>query len=153
MRDAVTRGESQEIIGEHLSTDEGNALLHSLGLLGRDFRILLDMKFSPNAKEIELFQDPLSDLSRESTLLERIQSDIYQMRQGAAETGELPKIDSSDKSIRIHSCHSPMREVQVLCDQLLDLFENDSSIKPHDVIVMTPNIETYSPYIEAGRFR
>src|ERR1700693_5776831 len=40
-----------------------------------------------------------------------------------------------------------MREVEVLYDQLLDCFETMPSLPPRDVIVMTPEIEKYAPFI------
>ncbi len=65
-------------------------------------------------------------------------------------SGEQPvKIPVGDKSISIHSCHSPMREAQVLKDLLLELFLKDRTLKPHDIIVMMPDIESYAPYIES----
>ena len=42
-----------------------------------------------------------------------------------------------------------MREVEVLHDQLLALFAENSHLLPKDVIVMMPEIETYAPLIEA----
>ncbi|MBC8481086.1 MAG: exodeoxyribonuclease V subunit gamma, partial [Planctomycetes bacterium] len=45
--------------------------------------------------------------------------------------------------------HSPMREMEVLYDQLLHMFEKDPDLNPKDILVMTPDIETYSPYIQA----
>ena len=58
-------------------------------------------------------------------------------------------VDEHDRSLQIHSCHSPMREVEVLYDQLLDLFDGDSTLRPRDILVMTPEIEKYSPLIRA----
>jgi exodeoxyribonuclease V gamma subunit len=42
-----------------------------------------------------------------------------------------------------------MREMEVLHDQLLALFEKDPDLKPHDVIVMAPDISVYAPFAEA----
>ena len=38
-----------------------------------------------------------------------------------------------DDSIAIHACHGPMREVEVLHDQLLALFDADPTLEPRDV--------------------
>ncbi|MDB4838198.1 exodeoxyribonuclease V subunit gamma, partial [Marinomonas sp.] len=54
-----------------------------------------------------------------------------------------------DQSIRVHLCHSPLREVEVLHDQLLDMFEADPELTPKDVIVMLPDVNTYSPFVKA----
>jgi exodeoxyribonuclease V gamma subunit len=42
-----------------------------------------------------------------------------------------------------------MREVEVLHDQLLSLFSRWADLEPSDVVVMTPDIESYAPYVEA----
>ncbi|MDQ2695003.1 MAG: exodeoxyribonuclease V subunit gamma, partial [Pseudomonadota bacterium] len=54
-----------------------------------------------------------------------------------------------DRSVQIHACHSPLRELEVLHDQLLALFQADSTLQPADVVVMTPDIDAYAPIIEA----
>src|SRR5690606_20260930 len=42
-----------------------------------------------------------------------------------------------------------MREVEILYDQLLNLFERFPQLSPKDILVTMPDIETYAPYIEA----
>ena len=58
-------------------------------------------------------------------------------------------VSATDSSLRVHSCHSPLREVEVLYDHLLDWFERDPTLAPRDVLVMTPDIEAYAPFIQA----
>ena len=54
-----------------------------------------------------------------------------------------------DTSIQIHSCHSPMREIEVLHDNLLAMFEEDPDLVPKDIVVMAPDIESYAPFVQA----
>ncbi|MGD8427014.1 MAG: exodeoxyribonuclease V subunit gamma, partial [Balneolaceae bacterium] len=54
-----------------------------------------------------------------------------------------------DSSIQVHACHSPRREVEVLYNQLLAVLDENSSIMPDDILIVTPDIETYIPMIEA----
>ena len=54
-----------------------------------------------------------------------------------------------DDSVQVHSCHSPLRELEVLYDHLLDWFERDPELAPRDILVMIPEIELYAPYIQA----
>ena len=54
-----------------------------------------------------------------------------------------------DDSIRIHVCHSPVREAEVLHDRLLGLFDAHPGVEPADVLVLTPSLEVYGPAIEA----
>ncbi len=63
--------------------------------------------------------------------------------------GARPRLDAADVSLRLHSCHGPMREVEVLHDQLLHLLSLDANLQPRDIVVMTPSVDEYAPLIEA----
>jgi exodeoxyribonuclease V gamma subunit len=54
-----------------------------------------------------------------------------------------------DGSVTVHDCHSPLREVEVLRDQLLHAFETIPGLRPHDVLVLVPDIPTYAPLLDA----
>ena len=128
---------------------EGNPLLASLGKLARDFSNMVIDSVNATADDHDLYADPGEDL-----LLTAIQSDILNLRGGNGGEGKRP-ISASDRSVQIHSCHSPMRELEVLHDNLLDLLAREKGLTPRDIVVMTPDIETYAPYIsmvfEGGR--
>jgi exodeoxyribonuclease V gamma subunit len=124
-----------------LYMEGGNSLLASLGTQGRDFfRWLTDLP----GEEYELFADP-----GEPHLLQAIQSDILNLRERGREGQAKTRIDPRDRSLRIHACHSPMREVEVLHDQILALFEDDPELHPRDILVMTPDMDAYAPLIQA----
>ena len=120
---------------------EGNPLLASLGKLARDFSNMVIVSGAIATADVDLYQDPGEEL-----LLEAIQSDILNLR-GTESSGIKRSISPQDRSVQIHSCHSPMREVEVLYDNLLALLEREKDLVPRDIIVMTPDIETYAPYI------
>jgi exodeoxyribonuclease V gamma subunit len=42
-----------------------------------------------------------------------------------------------------------MREVEVLYDNVLAMFEEDPALMPKDILIMTPDIEAYAPFIQA----
>jgi len=119
-----------------LHLEEGNRLLAATGTLGKAF---LELILNAGAQIQEHFEEPGKDL-----LLSRVQSDILHLRNpdGAVRC-------RTDGSIQIHCCHNPMREIEVLHDQLLELFEEDPGLCPRDVLVMTPDIEAYAPLIHA----
>ena len=58
-------------------------------------------------------------------------------------------IQADDTSIVLSDCHTPLREVERLHDYLLNLFNENKALTPKDIIVMMPDVGTYSPYIEA----
>ncbi len=128
-----------DISREDLHITVGNSLLASMGKQGRDFLFLTaDFPIQPT------FEQPGED-----TLLHSIQSDILNLRNRGSDDNEPGEISAGDDSIRIHVCHSEMREIEVLHDQLLDHLEHDRSLKPRDIIVMAPDIERYTPFIQA----
>ncbi|MBA4368322.1 MAG: exodeoxyribonuclease V subunit gamma [Desulfobacterium sp.] len=126
---------------ELLYLEQGNPLLAATGTMGRDF---FDMIHSFGCEEIDIFQDPGRD-----TLLHHIQSDILELRGNPAEDFSTIGIPATDHSVSIHSCHSPMRELEVLHNHVLSFFEKDETLAPDRILVMTPDIETYAPYIDA----
>jgi len=125
---------------EALHLERGNSLLASMGALGRDF---LRMVYDTGCEETDVSEEPGGQ-----SLLARIQSDILNLRDRGAD-GVKTAVAADDDSIRIHSCHSPMREVEVLQDRILERLDRDPSLTPADILVMTPEIETYAPFIEA----
>ncbi|MCH8125022.1 exodeoxyribonuclease V subunit gamma [candidate division KSB1 bacterium] len=121
--------------------EKGNTILASMGKLGRDFFDLIE---EWDTEEFSNYQDPGND-----TLLSSIQSDILRLQDRSLTRERKRKIDLSDQTIQIHSCHSPRREMEILQNQLLELFEENPSLKPGDILVMAPDIEPYTPFIQS----
>ncbi|MFC1895354.1 exodeoxyribonuclease V subunit gamma [Thermodesulfobacteriota bacterium] len=131
----------QDVTIEELYLEKGNSLLASMGALGKDF---FEMVNDFDCEEFSSFEDPAED-----NLLCCLQSDILNLRDRPQSLKEKKVFSAYDSSIQIHSCHSPMREIEALHDQILDMFEEDPSLMPKDILVMTPDIESYAPYIHA----
>jgi exodeoxyribonuclease V gamma subunit len=130
----------------------GNPLVTSWGKVDADLTdLLLDTE--------ERFGVPTENRSEEFrefepvTLLGALKSDILSGENRGASDGDdsagVPRlaVSRSDRSIALHSCYSPLREVEVLYDQLLDCFETMPNLQPRDIIVMMPEIEKYAPLI------
>ncbi|MDG4606029.1 MAG: exodeoxyribonuclease V subunit gamma, partial [Candidatus Contendobacter sp.] len=138
-RDLARMGEDTN--PEEVYLTVGNPLLASLGKQGRDF---IDLLQSYPRAEWDGFAEPDG-----ADLLHRLQADILHLRErGGDEHPPLP-LSPDDRSIQIHACHSAMREVEVLHDQLLALFAAQRDLRPSDVIVMAPDIAAYGPLIDA----
>ena len=116
-----------------------NPALAAWGRAGRD---LVERLFS-----YEFVQpDEEEDCSREpqpGSLLAHVQRDVLDRRAPSREPV------AGDDSIQFHRCHSRLREVQALHDRLLDLFVHDKTLTPRDVVVMSPEIGAYAPYVES----
>ncbi|MWN32352.1 MULTISPECIES: exodeoxyribonuclease V subunit gamma [unclassified Gilliamella] len=116
-----------------------NPLLTSWGKLGRDNLFLLQ-EFN-DKQDIDVFVDQNRDC-----LLHAIQQDILELYPIA----DVQKpIELIDKSLSFHACHSEQREVEVLYDYLLSVFDEDPTLELRDCIVMVSDIDKYVPYIRA----
>src|SRR5262245_3595674 len=135
-RDLPRRTGRSDARALHLET--GPPLLASLGRQGRDFLDLV-LECEPHREE-EAFAS-----SGDDCLLHTLQSEILTLRTREQRTA----IAADDRSLQVHVCHGPVREIEVLHDQLLGLFERHPGLTPADVVVMTPDIAAYAPAIEA----
>lgn len=130
-------------------------LLAAWGKQGRDYINLLDQydepqRYRENFERIDLFSS-----APEGKLLSQLQNDILDLRPLAESCETWPPLDlAHDDSLRFHVVHSAQREVEVLHDQLLASFSADPTLRPRDVIVMVPDVNTYAPHIQAvfGQF-
>ncbi len=118
--------------------DSGNPLLASLGKVGREFQ---DQLLEVLSEPMDAFQAPEG-----GHLLGHLQSDILELRDG---TREKRALRGSDASIQLHSCHSQLREVQVLHDRILEMIETLPGLAPREIVVMAPDIDAYAPLVEA----
>ncbi len=132
--------------------ESGNPLLASMGKLGRDYlHQLQDMELTG----FDFFELPGEQLEAPTRLLGHLQRDILELEDrsvepgGAEDSSYKSVIADDDHSLQLHSCHSPLRELEVLQDQILALFEADSALAPRDIIVMMPDVAAYAPHIEA----
>ena len=133
-------------------TDEGsdpldgveNPLLAAWGRAGRDFIATLFSYELVTPREIEFYAEPAPPIG----LLQRLQLDLLERRAPHGTKIPLTSIER-ERSLQIHACHTRMREVEVLHDQLRALFEDDPELEARDVAVMAPDINLYAPYIAA----
>ena len=141
-----------------LSDDElprhGHPLLAAWGKQARDYIGLLydydvPERYRDWFNQIDLFYPVKDHHQAPDSLLATIQQSILDLE---------PLPDSAlqitaDSSIQFHCSHSPQREVEILHDQLLAAFAasgtSDAPLRPRDIIVMVPDIETYAPHIDA----
>lgn len=142
---------AQELFNDEGEQELANPLLASWGKLGRDNLYFISQIDSAN--EISAFVD-----TNRNSLLENLQQDILDLENHAQLGTDLRAYSTSigkrvlalsDQSVTFHSCHSAQREVEVLQDKLLALFEQDPTLTPRDVIVMVSDIDSYTPFIQA----
>ncbi|WP_445146703.1 exodeoxyribonuclease V subunit gamma [Dyella sp. Tek66A03] len=134
-----------------------NPLLAAWGRQGRDYIRLLDafdkpdgyrQRFAAWNRSIDLFADTDGD-----SLLRQIQQAILDLEPLPPQPSQRKSWHTNDASLRFHVAHSAQREVEILHDQLLAMFEDarrrGTPLSPRDVIVMVPDIQTYAPHVQA----
>ncbi len=144
----LVRSEKELLRREGSNYEEGNPLLASFGGRNRDFLNLLttyaaDSGFNEEERgEVGSTGDMTAVMV---PLLHRVQAGIRFMEQPEEKSVVL----GQDHSIRFHSCFGRMRQVQALYQTLLGLFSADPTLKPKDILVLTPSIKDFVPYIRA----
>jgi exodeoxyribonuclease V gamma subunit len=122
--------------------EEENPLLQQWGYAGRDFiATLFSNQHIQLHTDIEAYAEDIH-----KSLLSTLKNDVLSR---TPPTISAAPIDVEDISLQIHSCHTRLREVQVLHDQLHRLFLKDLTLQARDITVMSPNIQDYAPFIEA----
>lgn len=143
---------------EALYYEVGHPLLVALGRIAQDFCLTLD-----ECDAIEE-RDPLDEaepLDGATTLLARLQSSIRclqpelvgapvrEQRAGGADLGEILPALRHDASLRVHACHTRLRELEVLKNALLRCLADEPTLQHRDIVVMAPDIGAYAPYLAA----
>lgn len=128
-----------------------NPLLVSLGKLGRDNLFLLQN--CSNKEDVDAFVDIKND-----SLLHSLQQQILDLEDKSVIGHDAASFNTSRKkivvsdddfSVSFHTCHSELREVEVLYNYLLHMFDNDPKLALRDVVVMAADIDRYALHIEA----
>ena len=130
-------------------------LLAAWGRQGRDFIRQLDafddLQVAQQVTQwprLDFFDDvPGEDDTR---LLAQLQRRIRDLEPSSGGAKALP-LRQDDRSVSFSVAHSPVRELEVLHDQLLQWFHAPPSepMSPRDVVVMVPDIELMAPAIRA----
>ncbi len=127
-------------------------LLQAWGRQGRDFLRQLAVWDSgrERAEQLGLVRTDLFDETPATSALQQLQARLRDLAPPPAQPLPWPE---GDRSLVFHQAHGPLREVEILHDQLLDAFAR-GEFEPRDVVVMVPDIERFAPAIAAvfGRF-
>jgi exodeoxyribonuclease V gamma subunit len=127
---------------ELLLLDAGHPLLAHWGRLGQEFHERLTQHEPDHSVE------QFSSKSNETTL-GRLQASILEATiESASPVQEGEATLPADDSIEIHRCHGPLRECEVLLDQLFTLVETDDSALDN-TLVMAPDIDEYVSHIHS----
>jgi len=118
----------------------GNELLAAWGKAAKPLaKYLIDREFLDASSTID--EPPPAD-----SLLHAFQREIRT-------DSRVPQIFTpapNDRSLRISVAPNPLREMEILRDELLTRFAETPDLKPRDVLVELTSVETYAPFIQAA---
>ena len=120
---------------------EGNPLLAMMAHQASDFQRLLEEY--PVAQTTETFIEAPAN-----NVLGYLQADILHLRQRAVDS---PKIclESDDNSLVLHATHGPLREVQIVKNQILSFLNANKTANFDQIVIMVSDLERYSPYFHS----
>lgn len=122
-------------------------LLASLGRDSRELATVLGARVrAGEASDAGAAPDP----GTPDDLLGWLQGDLRANRVLSAEERAARVMRPDDRSLQVHACHGPARQVEVLRELLVGLLEDDPTLEPRDIVVMCPDVEAYAPLISAG---
>ena len=104
----------------------------------------LDRQFWKSGQPIHESLDDYWPDEPAKTLLQQLQADI----RTATQSAEIRTINRDD-SLQVHRCHTPMRECETLRDHLLHLLQSRPELQPEDILVMSTDMGSYAPCIQA----
>ncbi|KRE97023.1 hypothetical protein ASG87_00180 [Frateuria sp. Soil773] len=135
----------------------GHPLLASWGRMGQHFMLNLQAFDDAIRMDVRHWQDEAPQQGEGDGLLQRLQESMRQLDPSLLQ----PLRDGvpaalADRSLRVHLCHTRLRELEVLRDALLNELSARPDLKPSDIVVMAPDIAAYVPLLpavfgEAGR--
>ncbi len=149
LREQVERdptGESTELA----FLEMGHPLLAAWGRMGQHFMLALD----GIGADLDTRHYRDEDEQAPTTRLQGVQESIRNLKPELM--GEYARRPREDASLRVHACHTRLRELEVLRDALLAARSERPDLKPSDMVVMMPDIHAYLPLLpavfgEAGR--
>ncbi len=123
----------------------GHPLLASLGRDARELRRTLD-----GVPSTMVTDAAGATTATDGTLLNWLQHDLRSNHAPTYDERAGRHLDAADRSLQVHACHGPARQVDVLREVLVGMLQDDPTLEPRDILVMCPDIETFSPLISAG---
>jgi exodeoxyribonuclease V gamma subunit len=128
--------------------DQGHPLLAAWGRLGQHF--MLSMQQLDASLDIRHFRDEAASDSVPVRLLDRTQQSLRTLSPALMAQDDRPREQRlHDRSLRVHACHSRLRELEALRDALLRERAEDPTLEPADIVVMAPDIGAYLPLLPA----
>ncbi len=141
----------EQAAGQDYWVDHGHPLLARWGRMGQHFLLALSDGEGDVLEDVRHWQD--EQVATPRNRLERVQQSIRALDPSllVPYPARSDEVERRDASLRVHACHTRLRELEVLRDQLLDALDGEDAegrrLKPSDIVVMAPDIQAYAPLI------
>lgn len=146
----LARSEPESVDAEAAFLQLTHPLLAAWGRIGQHFLMLLED--SEMAVDIRHHLDAPEAAVEPANRLEWLQEGIRRAQPGLplpARIADDASVARADASLRVHACHTRLRELEVLRDALLFQLRENPRLKPSDMVVMAPDIAAYAPLLPA----
>ncbi len=117
-----------------------------LGRMGAEFQQLLEgsgeYQLGDRSEEdiFSLTADIAINKGKEPTLLEQLQQELLSTKNESIFIKE-----KSDNSLLFLKAPGKYRQVELIRDQILNLLTNNKDLQPRDILIMTPQVDSYAP--------
>jgi exodeoxyribonuclease V gamma subunit len=134
----AAEGDTDLAIDEFIDELTGHPLLAASGRQMRDLQWTL-AELAATGTDVQRFARPQG-----TSALAQVQRSVLDLDAQPA-----LKLRDGDMSIRVHGCHTLLRQVEVLHDEILRAFAQDPALKPHEVAVLACDIDAAAPLVQA----
>lgn len=139
---------------EALFLEQEHPLLAQWGRMGQHFMLALEDSESDIAHDVRHWRDEDGAthevdgaVEARDSRLHRVQDSIRRLDPSLLAPVGDARAQREDASLRIHACHTRLRELEALRDALLCHLRELPGLKPADIIVMAPDIRAYLPLL------
>jgi exodeoxyribonuclease V gamma subunit len=92
---------------------------------------------------------PDESVGAPDTLLARLQQELASPGDRDAEGSSALTLSADDTSLRVHAAHGKLRELEIIRDQIGEAFVTDRTLRPHDVLLLVPDISDWAPLVQS----
>lgn len=138
---------------EALFLEQEHPLLAQWGRMGQHFMLALEDSESDIARDVRHWWDEDGEHEVDGGIesgegrLHRVQDSIRRLDPSLLAPVGDARAQREDASLRIHACHTRLRELEALRDALLRSLRDIDGLRPADIIVMAPDIKAYLPLL------
>lgn len=122
-------------------------LLAAWGRMGQEF--LLALEDHQLLADVRDANDADDSSVAACNRLQRLQDSLRRRDAALLAPAADAQDERRDASLRIHACHTRLRELEVLRDALLDALAQSPALTAADIVVMAPDIAAYAPLLPA----